>query len=436
MTSARGLWVIAFTLTGCTTIGPSPLLIPTFPADDREQHQVGGRPVHALTLPRAPEVRGLWVVRFTMTNESRVRRMVEEAAEAGFNTLIVQVRGRGDAFYQSELEPKGQAIDGPDDFDPLALVIEEAHRRGIAVHAWVNTHLVWGPAAPPESIDHLVNAHPEWLAVPRDLSEELFNLDPSDPRFVPALRQYAADRPTTVEGIYTSPSHPEVRERILAIWVGLLERYDLDGIHFDYIRFPSAEFDYSRGALERFQAWVRVRLGVARLAELDRSVGSDPFVFVKNLPSEWADFRRLQITSLVDDIYRGVKARKPQVTVSAAVVADFEVAYGTRFQDWQSWLSDGIIDIAVPMAYTRDRDRFQSFVRMARAAAGSRQRVWAGLGSYMNTAEGTLEQIELARSEDVGGIILFSYDWATGEGRGDPDDPFLQKVGRESFNFR
>ena len=54
----------------------------------------------------------------------------------------------------------------------------------------------------------------------------------------------------------------------------------------------------------------------------------------------------------------------------------------------------------------------------------------------MNTAEGTLEQIELARSEDVGGIILFSYDWATGEGRGDPDDPFLQKVGRESFSFR
>lgn len=436
MTSARRLWVIVFTFAGCTTIGSSPLLTPAFIADDSDQQQVDGGSARTLTLPRAPEIRGLWVVRFTMTNESRVRQMVEQAAEAGFNTLIVQVRGRGDAFYQSELEPKGQAIDGPDDFDPLALAIEEAHRRGIAVHAWVNTHLVWGPAAPPESIDHLLNTHPEWLAVPRGLSEELFNLDPSDSRFVPALRKYAADRPTTVEGIYTSPSHPEVQERILAIWMDLLERYHLDGIHFDYIRFPSAEFDYSRGALERFQAWVRPRLGVARLAELDRAVGRDPFVFVNNLPSEWAEFRRFQITKLVDDIYREIKARKPQVTVSAAVVADFEVAYGARFQDWQSWLSDGIIDVAVPMAYTRDRERFQSFVRMARAAAGSRQQVWAGLGSYMNTAEGTLEQIELARSEDVGGIILFSYDWATGEGRGDPDDPFLQKVGRESFNFR
>ena len=247
MTSARRLWVVVFTFAGCTTIGSSPLLTPAFIADDSDQQQVDGGSARTLTLPRAPEIRGLWVVRFTMTNESRVRQMVEQAAEAGFNTLIVQVRGRGDAFYQSELEPKGQAIDGPDDFDPLALAIEEAHRRGIAVHAWVNTHLVWGPAAPPESIDHLLNTHPEWLAVPRGLSEELFNLDPSDSRFVPALRKYAADRPTTVEGIYTSPSHPEVQERILAICMDLLERYHLDGIHFDYIRFPSAEFDYSRG---------------------------------------------------------------------------------------------------------------------------------------------------------------------------------------------
>ncbi|MCH2459996.1 MAG: hypothetical protein MK239_02990, partial [Gemmatimonadetes bacterium] len=87
-----------------------------------------------MSLSRALEVRGLWVVRFSMTIESRVRQMVLEASEAGFNTLILQVRGRADAYYQSELEPKGQAIDGPDDFAPLALAIEEGHRRGMAVH--------------------------------------------------------------------------------------------------------------------------------------------------------------------------------------------------------------------------------------------------------------------------------------------------------------
>ena len=435
MISARRLWPALFIVTACKTIG-SPLITPTFPVVGEGQDRADRGQDQEMSLSRALEVRGLWVVRFSMTNESRVRQMVLQASEAGFNTLILQVRGRADAYYQSELEPKGQAIDGPDDFDPLALAIEEGHRRGMAVHAWVNTHLVWGPAAPPTSVDHLVNANPEWLAVPRGLSEELFSLDPRDPEFVPALIQYAANRPATVEGIYTSPSHPEVRERILAVWLDLLNRYDLDGIHFDYIRFPSEEFDYSRGALERFQDWVRSRLGAARLAELERTVGRDPFAFVNNLPSEWAEFRRIQITSLVRDIYGEIKARKPQVTVSAAVVADSQVAYGTRFQDWHSWLSDGIIDIAVPMAYTRDRERFQSFVRTARAAAGSRERVWAGVGSYMNTPEGTLEQIELARSEDVGGVVLFSYDWATGEGRGDPDNPFLQRIGREGFQSR
>ena len=435
MTGARGLWIAALIWAGCTTVGPSPLSTPTLPTDGGNRQRIGSGPDEDLTLPRLSEVRGLWVTRFTMTSESRVRQMVVQAADAGFNTLIVQVRGRGDAFYQSELEPKGQAIDGPDDFDPLALAIEEGHRRGMAVHAWVNTHLVWGPANPPESVDHLVNAHPGWLAVPRDLSEELFNLDPSDPEFVPVLRRYAVDRPATVEGIYTSPSHPEVRERVLAVWMDLLDRYDLDGIHFDYIRFPSAEFDYSRGALERFQVWVRPRLRAARLAELDQAVGRDPFIFVHDLSTEWAEFRRVQITNLVGDIYREVKDRKPWVIVSAAVVADSEVAYGGRFQDWHSWLSDGILDIAVPMAYTRDKEQFQSLVRMARAAAGSRERVWAGVGSYMNTTQGTLEQIGLARGEDIGGVILFSYDWATGEGLGDPDDPFLQKIGREGFSF-
>lgn len=429
-------WVLLVAATGAcrpvtVTPPPSPPAEAERPAEPEPAAPVVSpavRPVRSFS-----EVRGLWVVRSTMTSEEEVRSMVADAAAAGFNTLIVQIRGRGDAFYQSDLEPRAETIEGPPDFDPLALAIREGHLRGMAVHAWVNTHLVWGSATLPVSPRHLVNEHPEWLAVPQYLARELYWMDPKDPRFVQALRQYAADRPETVEGIYTSPSSPEVRERVYSIWMDLVDRYDLDGIHFDYIRFPSPDYDYSRGALERFEAWVAPRIPADRLRELQGRVSRDPLAFATELPDEWDDFRRTQITSLVREIYTAVKARRPELVVSAAVVADAETAYGYRFQDWESWLEEGILDIAVPMAYTPDNATFQRQVRTARRAAGSRNRVWAGIGAYLNTLDGTLDKIDLARSEDAGGVVLFSYDWAIGEGRGPASDPFLEHVGRERF---
>jgi uncharacterized lipoprotein YddW (UPF0748 family) len=269
--------------------------------------------------------------------------------------------------------------------------------------------------------------------VPQYLARDLMYADPREPRFVEALRRYAADRPQTVEGIYTSPSHPEVRERLFSVWMDLVDRYDLDDIHFDYIRFPSPDYDYSRGALERFQAWVTPRIPAARLQDLQRRVMSDPLAFATGLPDEWDDFRRDRITSLVRDIYAAVKYRRPELVVSAAVIADVQTAYGHRFQDWQGWLEEGILDVAVPMAYTPDNGTFQRQVRAARHAAGSRTRVWAGIGAYMNTYAGTLDKIDLARAEDAAGLVLFSYDWVANEGRGDPADPLLQRVGRARF---
>jgi len=436
---------VVLALAGCTPVGvlpPSsappervdvaPERVDVGPAREPEVERTATlRPVRTF-----PEIRGLWVVRSTMTSEEEIRDMVEDAATAGFNTIVVQIRGRADAFYRSQLEPRAETVQGPEDFDPLALAIQEGHRRGMAVHAWVNTHLVWGGGDLPRSPDHLVNQHPDWLAVPSVLGRELFGVDPFEPRFLAALRRYAADRPETVEGIYTSPSHPAVRERIYSVWMDLVERYDLDGVHFDYIRFPSSDFDYSRGALERFRIWVASRIPATRLRDLDRSADTDPLAFVTALPGPWDEFRRMQITSLVREIYREVKIRRPALVVSAAVVADARTAYASRFQDWQGWLAEGILDVAVPMAYTSDNDRFQELVRSARIAAGSRERVWAGIGAYLNTVDGTIDKIDLARAEDAGGVILFSYDWAVGEGRGDPSYPFLQRVGRERFGSR
>ena len=359
--------------------------------------------------------------------------MVERASAAGFNTLLVQVRGRGDAYYDSRWEPRAERLQGSPDFDPLALTIRLAHARGMAVHAWVDTHLVWGSGSLPKSPEHLVNAHPEWLAVPRELGRELYDVSPSEPRYVDALLKYAREHPKTVEGLFTSPSDPEVKEHVYDVWMDLTEHYDLDGIHFDYIRYPSSDFDYSRGALERFRRWIRPRLTPARFDELDAAFEKDPYAFVDALSGPWGEFRRAQITDLVERGYNGVKVRRPRMVVSAAVFADAQDAYEHRFQDWRGWLAAGILDVAVPMAYTPDDARFRTEIREATVSAGRQDRVWAGIGAYLNGLDGTLDKIDIARREGVGGVILFSYDWAVSDGSPSGETPFLQRVGRSRF---
>jgi uncharacterized lipoprotein YddW (UPF0748 family) len=399
------------------------------PAGDRRRVGAEAGPTR-----RFREVRGLWVVRGTLIAREGVRRMVEDADGAGFNTLLVQVRGRGDAYYASRWEPRAELLQDSA-FDPLELTIREAHRRGIAVHAWVNTHLVWSGPSLPVSPEHIVNEHPDWLGVPRPLARALWDMNPHDPRYVAALRRHAAENPETVEGIYTSPSHPGVQERIYDVWMDLAERYELDGIHFDYVRFPSGEFDYSRGSLERFRSWVAPRLSPERLRELDDAYRSDPFAFTDALPGPWGEFRRAQITRLVERVYTGVKARRPDVVVSAAVFANVEDAYMARFQDWRGWLDQGIVDVVVPMAYTPGNGLFAAQIREAAVSAGRQERVWAGIGAYQNGLPGTLDKIDLARREGVGGLVLFSYDWAVGDAA-QSTPGFLRRVGEARFGGR
>ncbi len=435
----RTAWLgLLVAVSACTVVGmPAGLPHPAREGGGAPERGRGGRPetgeptVNPVRSFR--EVRGLWVVRSSLTSSEEVRRMVEHAADAGFNTLLVQVRGRGDAFYRSRWEPRAETIEGPPDFDPLALTIAEAHARGMAVHAWVDTHLVWGTGPLPKSPEHLVNAHPDWLAVPRELGKKLYDVSPFEPRYVDALLAYARAHPQTVEGLYTSPSDPAVQERVYDVWMDLTEHYDLDGIHFDYIRYPSPDFDYSRGALERFRRWIGPRLPPARFDELDDAFENDPYAFVDALPGPWGEFRRAQITELVERGYNGVKARRPRMVVSAAVFPDARDAYENRFQDWRGWLDARILDVAVPMAYTPDDDRFRAELREATVSAGRQDRVWAGIGAYLNGLEGTLDKIDIARREGVGGVVLFSYDWAVTDGSPAGQTPFLDRVGRARF---
>jgi uncharacterized lipoprotein YddW (UPF0748 family) len=384
---------------------------------------------------RSDEVRALWVVRTTLTSPEKIRQLVSSAADNGFNTLIVQIRGRGDAYYNSRVEPRAIELkDQPASFDPLALTVTEAHKRGLKVHGWINTNLLANLDALPVQPDHVYNKHPEWLAVPKPVAAELYNVSPRDPLYRQKIVEWSKTNRGELEGVYTGPANPKVRDHIYKIWMDVLKHYPVDGLHFDYVRFASPDFDYSRTSIEKFHKWLKPQLSSDERKQLKQALQTNPLAAPEMFASKFADFQRAQVTMLVERIYRAVKKRKPEALVSAAVFANDENAYTRRFQDWRRWLQMGILDVACPMAYSTDTAVFQKQIEVATTTAHNAQRkVWAGIGAYRIPSESTVEKINVARALNAEGFILFSYDFTARPSELNPDGAYLERVRRAAF---
>jgi uncharacterized lipoprotein YddW (UPF0748 family) len=380
-----------------------------------------GVPLHA-----QDEVRALWVVRTTLTSPAAIATMVRAARSGGFNTLIVQIRGRGDAYYQRGVEPRPVALAAQPAFDPLATTIERAHDAGLQVHAWVNVNLVAGAAELPSGRDHVAYRHPEWLMVPRQLADDLMRLDPRSPGYLGRLMRYTRSRPAELEGLYLSPIPPEAADYTVGIVRDIVERYAIDGIHFDYIRYPSDEFDYSRGALAAFRRSVAADLVPADRQRYDSRLETEPLFYTRTFAERWRKFRADRLTALLTSLRRMVAAVRPSAVVSAAVVPDPDEALARRLQDWRTWLDRNVVDVLCPMTYTTDAAVFASQVARARQLAGTHP-LWAGIGAYRLSSEQIVENVRTARRLGVGGVVLFSYDSLTDPSRG-PD--YLTQVGR------
>jgi uncharacterized lipoprotein YddW (UPF0748 family) len=382
--------------------------------------------------PTAPEIRARWVTRSSLTTPANIATLGRTAHEQGFNTLLVQVRGRADAYYISDLEPRSADLARqPLSFDPLATVLSEAKANGIRVHAWVSLNLVSSAVELPASPDHLVYRHPEWLMVPRAIAQDVARLDPANPGYVGKIARWTRGQLDTVEGLYASPLQSDAAAYTERVIVDLARRYDLDGVHLDYSRYPNQQFDYSRFAIAEFRADIRSRLDAGARRELDAEAENDLFAYPDRLPDEWKAFRRARLTALVARIRQGVRAARPRAILTSAVTPDFQEAFDERMQDWRGWLSAHLVDAVAPMAYTQEPARFAEQIAAARDLAGGGA-VWAGIGSYRLTPAQTVENIEAARRLGTAGFVLFSYDSLTGPKPPAPD--YLGTVSRAAFS--
>lgn len=383
----------------------------------------------AAVAPEQPVTRALWVTRTTLTSPDAIRQMVRAAAAGGFNTLIVQVRGRGDSYYNGTLEPRASELAAKPAFDPLAAVLEDAHAAGIKVHAWVAVNLVSSSVSLPAAREHVIYRAPEWLMVPRELAAEMKKADVRSPAYIGRLARWTRAHSAEVEGLYTSPVHPGAQAHAAAVIGELVAKYAVDGVHLDYVRFPNEDFDYSPAAMELFKTTILPGLSDKERREAAARELLDPAAYPNLFADRWNQFRRDGLTELVVKVRAAVKAARPGTIISAAVVPDAQQATLSRQQDWRTWLDRSLLDVLCPMAYTTDAGVFAQQVKAARDYAGEVP-VWAGIGAYHLTQPQTLAHIAAARKLGTAGIILFSYDALTAP----PNSAgSLSELGRAAF---
>ena len=342
-------------------------------------------------LPR--EFRGAWIA--TVANKdwpsapgltvaqqkAELISLLDTAVRLKLNAVIFQVRPSSDAVYASAIEPWSAYLTGipgqpPQPYyDPLAFAIQEAHRRGLELHAWFNPFRARVTPAEPVAMSHVSRTHPEWV------------------------RSYG-------DQLWLDPGIPAVREYVLRVIMDVVRRYDVDGIQFDDYFYPYP-VQNGRGVNIPFPddaSWrtYGVHSGLAR-----------------------DDWRRQNIDEFVQSVYQNIKAAKPWVKFGISPFGIWRPgyppqirgsdAYEELFADSRLWLANGWVDYLAPQLYWPINSPGQSFPILLNwwAQQNVRHRnLWPGLAAYQAGIEfppaEIARQIQATRAQPgASGDILF-----------------------------
>lgn len=371
----------------------------------------------ALATDAAAQVahyRAFWVDTYNsrLNNAADVTTIVERARNSGANALFVQVRRRGDAWYLRGREPRPEGVAFDGGFDPLAEVIGQARANGLEVHAFVVLGAIWNQNTLPAAGEHVFNTHGFTPAGPRSGADNWLTRTR-----LPDGGYIAANGYRFGSDYWLDFGHPAAAAYTVDLLLDLVRNYDIDGLHLDRLQYPElpaaaegASIGYNEVSLQRF----RERYG--------RPADSEP---AANDP-EWSDWRREQITALMRRIYLNVAAINPRVKVSVGAIATGSApgsedgwvatdAFSRVYQDWRKWTEDGILDIAIPLNFRAEHqsgeaEAYAGWTAWTRGHQYQRQAA-IGIGSYLNSIEGTIRQIRIASEADANpldGTVLYS----------------------------
>ncbi len=339
------------------------------------------------------EFRAGWVTRFEWPDRdaercrARIVEVFEKAAAANLNAVVFQIRGEADTLYPSDLEPWSELIGGRDPgFDPVALAVAEAHRRGIEFHAYINAMPLRSSSfrRPPAAENHLWHAH-----------------GPDSPDSWVCRDERG--RPTREEYVYLSPAVPEVHAYLRKVILDVVTRYEVDGVHLDRVRYPGPEFIHDPVGEARFRGRGNPNLR-------DR-----------------ADWQREQLDKLINDLAAEMHAVRPACVLSCSAwgiynrhhldgYGEFSSGYHDYYQDTWNWCRLGAMDLLMPMIYwdmPEPKPNYDELMKDFARGVGAEKVVG---GQRIFTPEENVAQVRAGREIEAGGAVFFTLQRAERRG--------------------
>lgn len=333
----------------------------------------------------AGPLKAIWVTRWDYLTADDVRTIMRNCERLGATDVMWQVRGQGDAYYESALEPWGEELfrgapepevlvsTGPG-YDPLELAVDEAHRRGLRLHAWMNAMPLWKGKQPPMALDHTWSAHEDWR-----------------------LLDAGGNAQKLHDGyVIANPALPAVRRHIADIAADLARRYDIDGVHLDYIRYVSDTMTADEKYLTDPRTMALFRDDTGRTS-IDTPEGA-------RAHSDWV---RERITDVVRQVGRSVKSERGDIALTAAVWRRPDIARDRYLQDAELWVNSGLVDAAFPMIYTTDDDQLAGDLQAWGEATGH-ARIVPGIGAYKHERGRPIAD-QIRSLPDSSRVALFAY---------------------------
>jgi len=293
-------------------------------------------------------------------------RTARELSQAGFNMVLPNMLWGGLAHYASDLLPRSSSFEKYG--DQIEQCVAACHKHGIEVHVWK------------------VN----------------FNLSTAPRSFVEQMRA-AGRTQVTRRGEPTNwlcPSHSDNQKLERETMLEVVRKYAVDGIHFDYIRYPDGDNCYCEGCRQRF--------------EKERGIRVEHWpddCYSGSLKEAYRNWRCQQITQLVAAVATEARQLKPEIKISAAVFSEYPACRESVGQDWVSWVRAGYLDFICPMDYTEDDGRFERLVKMQAELIGGRIPMYPGIGAYrLDGPDRVVGQIAIARRLGVPGFTIFDLN--------------------------
>ena len=341
----------------------------------------------------------LWITADSMQDKESINQALYFAYDHDFKKVFVQCRFRGDSFYNSKIVPKNNIVNP--DFDPLKYAIFVGHQLGLEVHAWMNTYILWsnnGVLNPePTNLNHIYHTNKDWLESNiHGKSDALIDL---------SIRQSP-----NWEGVYLSPNHPEVNEYLISVFKEVLDNYEIDGLHLDYIRFQNDIYGYNRKGRELFQE----KYDFDPL-DIERNIISSRYGWqeseIDSMKVVWSNYKINNINNLLLNLKKVIDNQDKDIYLSAAVKSNPDSAKNKWSQDWVFWLDSDLLDFAVLMNYAPNSTDFYNSIGSIKDHEGQDlNKIVMGISTYNQDSKKVSEKIYLSYLYGFKGISLFSYN--------------------------